>query len=244
MSKQPRIAKKPCITIEVGAQHGSLTVRFYADGWGEVVSNDIEGDREDFLHSYPVTEDLQQLQYRDICDLYEDRFWNDVNPTLDDPFVQGDELEDWPVEWNGDAECFERMFRAFVITDPDITLPAEFEIVATTQDEESYVTADFPSQLTPRLLALSRALLAEAHPYGWTWQYNDGQPQRLSGWSMTAEAITIEVEPPTAHERAEAHLALQAWLLERRSAFSAKELALIEDPRSARARHRGRQRPG
>lgn len=234
MSAFPSISRKALdpdvkrVSVQIDTGSYSYTVDFLANGAGVVHTPDGEV-METFTHGYAVEEDLADREPETLSEEYVQRFWDEINAQLDDPFIRDfDELAGEPLHFaRGDEEEFRRRVLEFVLTEPEQPDFSEIRVTAAADDEGCEWHADGDEPVTERLGLLIALLCEEMEPSGYTWEYNDGASDQVSGYSQSPESIWIEIEDVSAHERADAIVRFLEWLAPRRHKFAPGQLALI-----------------
>lgn len=193
-----------------------------SDGTGKVFYSDCSTDAEDFTHEIIVEElireieeaissevalqsqentleasEIESIRAETTAELLEDVFWEEINQTLEDPFFRSSFFanEDWGEEFHcerGTTQEFIEFLQLCVLTEREIKdtdgyfiVEAETEIDTAGLVEGSYYTE--------RLGQLVETACQYYKPTGFYYDYNDGCYDRMSGYSMSSESVSISL---------------------------------------------------
>lgn len=149
-------------------------------------------------------------------DLINKIFWDDINPSLADPFLSEDDsyLADQPTYFQcGDEATLAELLRLALWSDRTANAyPYSIEITCNSAYDSAELVADDLSCDQQRLDTLSRYFLAENYPSGSAAEYNGGNPARRSAYSHYGKKLLIEIEAPSGHARYATRKTLRAWL--------------------------------
>jgi hypothetical protein len=191
-------------------------VIFCPNGTGYI--ND-EGSLEFFEHDI----DLEKLkeECKDSEDEIEvrlrDYFNDNVNDSLEDPYYDPSGGDQALYFEEGSEEELERLMQLFILTEPNIEKEVGQEVriyAATDEGDTVYLDAD-DCYSSKRLDSLANLALETNQPVGWEMQYNDGAYDKRSGYSMTPECISYNIEEILelpARIRMSARRELKKWL--------------------------------
>ena len=209
------------ITGQIESNHETYRMVLRSDGTASLFEGEWESDK--FSHDLDLVA-LQQT-YPDAearQEYLSEWFWQNINHRLDDPFLVGyDELNSYELTFvSGKAGEFERLMGLFLLTEPNLDKARENEVVV------NCATNDGPAQLgraqwyysSDRLEKLVKLALAEHHPFGYTYEYNDQRGDRRSGYSLNPAQLEYdlnEIAQSPARERMNARRELREWLTAR-----------------------------
>ncbi len=190
-----------------------------SDGRGEIFYSDFEADSEEFAHEIKVEEltadiektireqvDLQREENaledgeRDAIreeifgERLEEVFWEEINPTLEDPFFRsfyddGDWGEEIQTE-KGSVDDLLEFLKLCALTERAIAAPDDFLVVEAETEINCAGLSDC-SYHTTRLGELVEIACAYFRPSGFRYDYNDGCYDRQSGYCLESESISV-----------------------------------------------------
>ena len=144
-----------------------------------------------------------------------DIFWNELNPTLEDPYFDDRVLENTELTFRrGDYKEFAQVIHWAAACCPQECIQEPFEVVfrAEGADERAFLNTEGLPDGLDVLQVVADIALDYFGPMGENWEYNDGAYGRQSGYSNYQAFFTVSINPPSAHARIEARERLVAWL--------------------------------
>ena len=195
------------------------TFEIKSDGTGEIFYSDFEDDSEEFAHEIKVEElaaDIEKAVREQIAlqrqentledgerdaireeisgERLEEVFWEQINPTLEDPFFRsfyddGDWGEEFQTE-KGTVDDLLEFLKLCALTEREITEPDDFLIVEAETEIDNACLSDC-SYHTERLGELVEIACAHFRPSGFRYDYNDGCYDRQSGYCLESESISV-----------------------------------------------------
>lgn len=195
------------------------TFEIRSDGTGEIFYPDFEDDSEEFAHEIKVEnlaaeiektireqidlqseenalEDGERDAIREVIssERLEEIFWEEINPTLADPFFRslyddGDWGEEFQTE-NGSVDDLLEFLKLCALTEREIAAPDDFLIVEAETEIDSAGLSDC-SYYTDRLGELVEIACAYYRPSGFRYDYNDGCYDRQSGYCLESERVSV-----------------------------------------------------
>lgn len=197
------------------------TFEIKSDGTGKIFYSDFEDDSEEFAHEIKVENlaaDIEQA-IREQIDLQrqenaledgehdaireeisseklEEVFWEQINPTLEDPFFRsfyddGDWGEEFQTE-NGTVDDLLEFLKLCALTETEIPAPDDFLIVEAETEIDCAGLSDC-SYYTERLGELAEIACEYYKPSGFRYDYNDGCYDRQSGYCLESESISVSL---------------------------------------------------
>lgn len=192
------------------------------DGSGMILYSDFYPESEEFFHEInleTLIEEIEQavkseINNRSDSEILEDSeienirqevrkerleefFWDEVNPTLEDPFFRSlDDEDEWGAEFyceNGETAEFEEFLELCVLTERTITNSEDYLVIDSETDCEASGLSDC-SYYTERLSELVEIACGYFKPLGHRYDYNDGWSDRYSGYGINSESITISLK--------------------------------------------------
>ena len=180
-----------------------------SDGSGIIFCPESFSD-EEFTHEIEVeklaleiSESVSEsLEFNNIADeiaaeKLEEFFWEEINPTLEDPFFRS--LDD-ESEWSEAVRCeygdegeFEEFLELCVLTEKHISNPDDYLIIYT-ETECDAASISENGYYSERLVGLVEIACQYFKPVGHRYDYNDGYYDRYSGYSMSSESINISLK--------------------------------------------------
>lgn len=197
------------------------TFEIKSDGTGKIFYSDFEDDSEEFAHEIKVEElaaDIEQaireqidLQREEnviengetetICEgisgeKLEEVFWEQINPTLEDPFFRSFYDDgDWGEEFQttrGTVDDLIEFLRLCALTEREISSPDDFLIVEAETEIDNASLSDC-SYYSERLSDLAEIACEYYKPSGFRYDYNDGCYDRQSGYCLESESISVSL---------------------------------------------------
>lgn len=193
-----------------------------SDGTGKIIYPDCFDESEEFFHEVNVKKlareieetvereiasqletnsldasEIENIRRETIVEMLEEVFWEEVNQTLEDPFFRSFEDEsEWGEEFScerGTTEEFTEFLRLCVLTEREIKDSEGYLLV---EAETDFDTAGLVegSYYSERLGELVEIACKFYQPGGFSYHYNDGCYDRLSGYTMSSESVTISLE--------------------------------------------------
>lgn len=129
----------------------------------------------------------------------EEFFWEEINPTLEDPFFRSTYDEDgWGEEFhcaNGTTKEFKEFLELCVMTERAAgKAVAEDYLIVSSETECDAAGLDESSFYTERLNELVEIACEHFKPLGFHYDYNDGCGDRYSGYCESSESITVSLK--------------------------------------------------
>lgn len=143
--------------------------------------------------------EIEAVRDEIAAETLEEFFWEEINPTLEDPFFRSTyDDEGWGNEFhceNGTTSEFEEFLRLCVMTEraADKAVAEDYLIVAS-ETECDAAGLDESSFYTERLGELVEIACEHFKPAGFRYDYNDGCPDRYSGYCESSESVSIPVK--------------------------------------------------
>lgn len=191
-----------------------------SDGIGKIIYSDSLEDFEEFDHGIEVIKlaqeieeaiqaqiflqsqsgelsscETEEIRSDTATDILADVFWEQINQTLEDPFFRSFYDDDWGEEFRceqGTVEELTDFLKLCVLTEREIEDPEDFLIVEAENDFDTAGLSDF-SYHTERLAELVEIACQYYQPKGFTYDYNDGCYDRMSGYCMSSDTISISL---------------------------------------------------
>lgn len=213
------------ISLKGGFSSGDSVYRLELEntGTGKIIYSDFPGDSEEFIHEIKVEDlvreideaikdeislqssgimldssEIESIRKEVTSEMLEDRFWEEINQTLEDPFFRSSFFsdEDWGEEFQterGTTEELIEFLRLCVLTENEIKETNGFFIV---EAETDFDTAGLTegSYYTERLGELVEIACEYYKPTGFHYDYNDGCYDRMSGYCMSSESVSVSLE--------------------------------------------------
>lgn len=215
------------IVLKGGFSTGDHRYKFEikSDGTGKIFYSEYDSDKEEFAHEANLPEiqseienlfkseiqlrksenlaetvaEIEAVRDEIASETLEEFFWEEINPTLEDPFFRStyDDSE-WGEEFhceNGTTKEFEEFFELCVLTERK-TSGAVVEDYLIVEAETEYESAglDESSFYTERLNELVEIACEHFKPAGFRYDYNDGCYDRQSGYCHSSESISISIK--------------------------------------------------
>ena len=143
--------------------------------------------------------DLESARNEIAEERLEEFFWEEINPTLEDPFFRSTyDNSEWGEEFhceNGTTKEFEEFLRLCVMTDRATSKAVESDYLIVVSESECYAAGlDESSFYTERLNELAEIGCEHFKPSGYHYEYNDGCGDRYSGYCESPESITVSLK--------------------------------------------------
>ena len=196
----------------------SYRLELKSDGTGAIFYSDFPNDAEEFEHQVEVEKlaeeieeairrevdsqseksafeltEIEEIRRETTSEMLEEVFWEQINQTLEDPFLRSFYDDDWGEEFRceqGTVEELTDFLKLCVLTERTIKDADDFLIVAAETDIDSAGLSDC-SYHTERLGELVEIACQYFKPTGFSYDYNDGCYDRMSGYSMSSETISV-----------------------------------------------------
>jgi len=200
----------------------SYRLELKSNGTGFIIYSDFPDDNEEFDHQIDLGKlaqeieeavkwqidlqseqsaldlvDIEEIRRDTVSEMLEEVFWEQINQTLEDPFFRSSFFSDenWGEEFQtecGSTEEFIEFLKLSVLTEREIKDPEDFLIV---EAETDFDTAGLieGSYYTERLGELVEIACEYYKPTGFHYDYNDGCYDRMSGYSMSSETISVSL---------------------------------------------------
>lgn len=212
------------IVLKGSFSTGDYTYQFElkADKTGKIIYPDCPNEGDEFFHEVEVEKlareiketiekeiasqtetsaldasEIESIRKEVTSELLEEVFWEEVNQRLEDPFFRSsyDESE-WGEEFQcerGTTEEFIEFLKLCVLTERQIKEAEEFLVVEAETDFDLAGLSEC-SYFTARLGELVEIACEYFKPSGFSYHYNDGCYDRMSGYSMSSESISVSLE--------------------------------------------------
>lgn len=194
-----------------------------SDNTGEIFYSDFPTDSEEFCHEIKVEElareieeavndeiflqsrenaleasEIEGLRQETTSEMLEDVFWEEINQTLEDPFFRFSFFsdEEWGEEFRcerGAADEFVEFLQLCVLTEREIKDTDDYLVVEAETDFDLAGLSEC-SYSTERLSELVEIACEYYKPTGFRYDYNDGCYDRMSGYSMSSESVSVSLE--------------------------------------------------
>lgn len=195
------------------------TFEIKSDGTGEIFYSDFEDDSEEFAHEIKVENlaaDIEKAVREQIAlqreektleegeaetireeisgEWLEEIFWEEINPTLEDPFFRSFYDDgDWGEEFQttrGTVDELLEFLKLCALTEREIPAPDDFLVVEAETEIDCACLSDC-SYYTERLGELVEIACGYFRPSGFRYDYNDGCYDRQSGYCLESESISV-----------------------------------------------------
>ncbi len=219
---EERINKAELIVLKGGFSTSDHSYKFEikSDGTGEIFYSDFNyEDSEEFAHEIKVENLVAEIEKdvreqialqreenrledgeRDAIreeisgERLEEVFWEQINPTLEDPFFRslyddGDWGEEFQTEKGSVDELLE-FLKLCALTEREIPEPDDFLIVEAETEIDNACLSDC-SYYSERLGELVEVACEYFRPSGFRYDYNDGCYDRQSGYCLESESISV-----------------------------------------------------
>jgi hypothetical protein len=194
-----------------------------SDGTGEIVSSDFPEDREEFAHEIKLEKlaaeieetvreqislqsaqnpmdasDIKEVSEEISREMLEGVFWEEINQTLEDPFFRLYYSDgDWGEEFQtgqGTVEELLEFLELCVLTEREIgDVDKEGYLIVETETDFNLAGLSDCSYYSERLNRLVEIACAYYQPTGYRYDYNDGCYDRVSGYSLDSESVSISL---------------------------------------------------
>lgn len=193
-----------------------------SDGTGEIFYSDFEGDSEEFAHEVKVEElaaniekaineqitlqgeenaledgEIETIREEISGEMLDEVFWEQINSTLEDPFFRSFYDDgDWGEEFQttrGTVDEFIEFLELCVLTEREIIPSSEDYLVVEAETDFDAAGVSDCSYYTNRLGELAEIACEYYKPSGFRYDYNDGCYDRMSGYSMSSESISVSL---------------------------------------------------
>ena len=194
-----------------------------SDGTGEIISSDFPEDREEFAHEIKVEKlvaeieeaireqislqstqnpmdasDIKEVSEEISREMLEGVFWEEINQTLEDPFFRSYYSEgDWGEEFQtgrGTVEQLLEFLGLCVLTEREISdADKEGYLIVETETDFNEAGLSDCSYYSERLGGLVKIACAYYQPTGYRYDYNDGCYDRVSGYSLDSESVSVSL---------------------------------------------------
>lgn len=193
-----------------------------SDGTGTIFYSDYGSDSEDFWHESDLQtleneiadaietqielqgenvnhedSEIENIRREITAERLEEFFWEDINPTLEDPFFRSfDDDSEWGSEFyceNGETAELEEFLELCVLTEREIKEPDDYLMIDSETDCEAAGLSDC-SYWSERLGELVEIACKFFKPAGHRYDYNDGWNDRYSGYCLSSESISISLK--------------------------------------------------
>ncbi|MEJ7860464.1 MAG: hypothetical protein WKF90_02390 [Pyrinomonadaceae bacterium] len=190
-----------------------------ADGTGEIFYSDFGDDSEEFAHEIKVEElalkiekaireqialqseenaledgETENIHAEISHEMLEEVFWEEINPTLEDPFFRSFYDDgDWGEEFQttrGTVDELLEFLKLCALTERQILSPDDFLVVEAETEIDNACLSDC-SYYTERLGELVEIACEYYKPSGFRYDYNDGCYDRQSGYCLESESISV-----------------------------------------------------
>jgi hypothetical protein len=220
---EEQINKVELIVLKGGFSTSDHLYKFEikSDFRGEIFYSDFEDDCEEFAHEIKVENlaaDIEQaireqidLQREENAledgdhdaireeisgEMLEEVFWEQINPTLEDPFFRsvyddGDWGEEFQTE-RGTVDDLLEFLKLCALTEREIPAPDDFLVVEAETEIDHACLSDC-SYYTERLGELVEIACEYFRPSGFRYDYNDGCYDRQSGYCLESESISVSL---------------------------------------------------
>lgn len=220
---ETQFEQRKLIVLEGGFSTGDGTYRFElnSDGTGRIIYPDCFDESEEFFHETEVKKlarkieeavagevashseidalgvsEIENVRCETVAEILEEVFWAEINQRLEDPFFRSFEDEsEWGEEFcceRGTTEEFIEFLKLSVLTEREIK---DAEGLLIVEAETDFDTAGLieGSYYTERLGELVEIACKYYQPSGFNYSYNDGCYDRMSGYSMSSETISVSL---------------------------------------------------
>ena len=194
-----------------------------SDGTGEIFYTDFPTDSEEFAHEVKVEKlareieeaiieeialqsgqnalensEIENIRQETFSEMVEEVFWEEINQTLEDPFFRSfyDDGE-WGEEFGcecGTVDEFIEFLELCVLTEREILPSNEDYLVVEAETDFDAAGISECSYYTERLGELVEIACDYYKPTGFRYDYNDGCYDRMSGYSMSSESVSVSLQ--------------------------------------------------
>ena len=206
------------LQFNISSSESVYQIQLKSDGTGKIIYSDFPEDFEEFDHEIKVKKiaaeideemkaELSELPEQKILEpeeiaeirqeMTEERltevFWEQINPTLEDPFFRAFDDDLWGEEFRceqGTVEELTAFLKLSLLTEKEIKEPDDYLILEAENEVDAAGLCD-GSYYTERIAELVGIACAFFQPQGFSYDYNDGCYDRMSGYSHNSETIHI-----------------------------------------------------
>lgn len=200
---------------------GEYKFELKADGTGKIIYPECFDDSDEFLHEVEVknlsgkieelietevalqseinildASEIENIRRETTAEMLEEVFWEEINQRLEDPFFRSFEDEsEWGEEFRcerGTTEEFIGFLKLCVLTEREVETAEEFLIVEAETDFDLAGLSEC-SYYTARLGELVEIACEYFRPSGFSYHYNDGCYDRMSGYSISSESVMVSL---------------------------------------------------
>jgi hypothetical protein len=200
----------------------SYKFKLNSNGTGEIYYSDFEGDTEVFAHEVEIEKLAREIEdaireqislqseketLRDVeiesireeisGEMLDEIFWEEINQRLEDPFFRffydGDEWGEEFQTGRGTVDEFIEFLELCVLTEREIVAGSEDYLVVEAENECDAAGISDCSYYTERLGELVEIACEHFKPSGFRYDYNDGCYDRMSGYSMSSESVSVSL---------------------------------------------------
>ncbi len=193
-----------------------------SNGTGEIFYSEYDDDAEEFAHEVEVEklareiedairgqialqsemgalDDAEMISLREeiSTEMVEEVFWEEINQRLEDPFFRSCyDDEEWGAEFqteHGAAQEFIEFLELCVLTEREIISSSEDYLIVEAETEVDAAGISDCSYYTNRLGELVEIACEFYKPSGFRYDYNDGCYDRMSGYSMSSESVSVSL---------------------------------------------------
>lgn len=171
-----------------------IKVEKLADEIKETVNSQLKNQEETIVKE---SSEFNKIADEIASEKLEELFWEEINPTLEDPFFRSlDDESEWGEAVHcelGDEGEFEEFLELCVLTEKHIFNPDDYLIIYTETECDAAGICE-NGYYSERLAELVEIACQYFKPIGHRYDYNDGYYDRYSGYSMSSEAINISMK--------------------------------------------------
>jgi hypothetical protein len=200
----------------------SYKFKLNSDGTGEIYYSDFPTDSEEFAHEVEVEKlareieetireqialqsetsalieaEMTSIREEISGEMLEEVFWEEINQRLEDPFFRSFyDDEEWGAEFQttrGTVDEFLEFLELCVLTEREIIAGSEDYLVVEAETDFDAAGISDCSYYTNRLGELVEIACEFYKPTGFRYDYNDGCYDRVSGYSMSSESVSVSL---------------------------------------------------
>jgi hypothetical protein len=228
------------VTVAVGENgNADFEFTFRMDGTGSCRDVDFRGEPINFIWEPSELDGLEGEERSDtLRDLAQELFWDEINDELgEDRVLQEVDFGSEEVSFEtGSEEELERLVRLILYSFPSIwdeeRTSIDLTICAATECDEAGIDdycglmedGEISNEIKTAIGGLVDYALGWNSPAGSHLEYNDGAPDRVSGYSETPNTFGYSVPRPSFHELAEAREQLIAAFADHEALAEAEQL--------------------
>lgn len=193
-----------------------------SNGTGEIFYSEYDDDAEEFAHQVAVEKlareieeaireqialqsetdavdeaELTSIREEISAEMLEEVFWEEINQTLEDPFFRSFyDDEDWGAEFqceNGTVDEFIEFLELCALTEREIAPAGEDYLIVEAETDCDAAGISDCSYFTERLGELVEIACEFYKPTGFRYDYNDGCYDRMSGYCMSSESVSVSL---------------------------------------------------